>query len=114
MADRERLRRERVADVEGLGRRANEEVAKAATDWTGDEERRLRCECADDGCRQPVLVSRAVYERIRGDPMLFLVRPGHVVPVAEDALERGKNYWVVRKHEDIRDRVEASDPRSPR
>ncbi len=114
MVDRERLRRERIADVEGIGRLANDEIARAALDWAPDEEAVLRCECGDDVCHEPLRVTRATYERVREDPMLFLVRPDHVVPDAEDVVERAEQHWVIRKHEDVRPRVEASDPRSAR
>jgi len=110
MRDRDRLRLERIADVEGMGRLVNAEIVKAAPDWQRDDEGTLRCECADATCSEPVRVTRAVYERVREDPMLFLVGPGHDVPGAEDVVERTDGYWIVRKHEALRTRVEASAP----
>jgi len=110
--DGERLRLERIADVEGMGRLANEEIARAALDWPPEAEGLVRCECGDDVCHEPLRVTHAAYDRVRADPMLFLVRPGHIVIGAEDVVERAEHYWVIRKHEDVRARVEASDPRS--
>jgi hypothetical protein len=111
--DPERLRRERIADVEGTGRLANEQIARAAPEsWGRDGDVALRCECGNDVCHEPLRVPRDVYERVRGDAMLFLVRPGHDVPEAEDVVERDDRFWIVRKHEDVRPVVEESDPRS--
>jgi hypothetical protein len=111
--DAERLRFERIADSEGVGRLGNEHLRKSWPPWPPDERRHVRCECADDACKRPLLVTGADYERVRSDPMHFLVLPGHEVPEAEDVVERADGFWVVRKHEDMRARVEDSDPRTP-
>ena len=46
----------------------------------------LLCECAGAGCAAKVELPLAEYERIRADPQLFLVAPGHDVetPLVED------------------------------
>jgi hypothetical protein len=106
--DAERLRLERIADTEGMGRLTNEHiVASADTDRTAP----LRCECGDDVCHERLMVERGVYERIRQDSMLFIIRPGHEIPDAEDVVEAADGYEVVRKREDMRAVVERSDPR---
>ena len=106
--DAERLRLERIADTEGMGRLANEHVlATAGTDATAP----LRCECGDDVCHERIAVERDDYERIRQDSMLFIIRPGHEIAEAEDVVENADGYEVVRKHENMRPVVERSDPR---
>jgi hypothetical protein len=110
--DPAQLRLERIADTEGTGRLANEQIAKAApADWGRSGNVTLRCECGNDICDEPINVSRELYERVRSDPMLFVIRPGHEVPEAEDVAERDDGFWIVRKHEDVRHVVERTDPR---
>jgi hypothetical protein len=107
------MRKERVADSEGTGRLANEVLNRSAPEsWGRDGQATFRCECGDDVCSDPLTIPRELYERIRGDSMLFLIRPGHEVPEAEDVIEKGEGYWIVRKHEDVRPIVERSDPRT--
>ena len=100
---------ERIADIEGNERLVNERAL--ATTNAGLDRIRVRCECGDDGCHEPVTVRRAVYEKARADSMLFILLPGHVMVEAEDVVERSDGWEVVRKHENMRDRVERSDPR---
>lgn len=104
-ADRQRL--ERIADVEGNERLANETLLANAKDGTVV----FRCECGDDACHEPLPVSLDVYEQTRQDSMLFLVKPGHEFPEAEDVIANGDGYEVVKKHEEMRAVVERSDPR---
>lgn len=102
-----------IADIEGTSRLANEQILRAADpSWGRDGPVTLRCECGDDVCTQPLVVARELYERVRGDSMLFLVLPGHEVPEAEDVIERGDGFEIIRKHEVVRAQVEASDPRT--
>jgi hypothetical protein len=104
---------QRIADTEGTGRLANEQLLKVTDGrWGAEEPAPFRCECGNDACGLPLPVPPDVYERVRSDPMLFLVTPGHAVPEAEDVVERSDGYEVVRKHENVRNRVEASDPRT--
>jgi hypothetical protein len=111
--DAQQLRLERIADTEGTGRLANEQILKAAADHWGREGAALfRCECGDDLCEEPLRIPRDVYEGVRDDPMLFILVPGHEVPEAEDVVDTGDGYEVVRKRENVRHVVEASDPRT--
>ncbi|MBA2793794.1 MAG: hypothetical protein H0U32_07400 [Thermoleophilaceae bacterium] len=72
--DAQWLRHERIADTEGIGRLANEQIVKADANRSGEDETVLRCECGDDVCHEPLTVTRAVYESVRHDPMLFIVQ----------------------------------------
>jgi hypothetical protein len=106
---------ERIADIEGMGRHANEEIA-AATPPAVDpaHEEPYRCECGDDACERSLALPRSVYERVRSDPMQFVVAPGHVVPEAERVIEETERFWVVYKNEGVHGVVESSDPRARR
>lgn len=110
--DAEQLRLERIADAEGTGRLANEQLVATGGQGWGSAEAAFRCECGNDICHEPLVVPREVYERVRGDSMLFIVRPGHEVPDAEDIVETGDGFQIVRKREGVRGIVEGSDPRN--
>jgi len=109
--DPERARR--LGLNEAVFRRVNEQLAALADQFRSDGEALdLICECGDAGCDQRLLLSRPQYERLRADPVLFAVVPGHVSPEVEDAVERGRGYEVVRKRSGVPEEVARStDPR---
>lgn len=57
------------------------------------------CECGRIDCNDRLDLPVEDYERIRSDPTLFIVRPGHVAEDVESVVERQADYWVVRKDE---------------
>jgi len=69
------------------------------------------CECGNADCDDVIQVKLSAYEEVRRDPCLFLLRPGHELPDVEDVVERNDLYVVVRKHDEVRDVVRATDPR---
>ena len=72
------------------------------------------CECANAECLERFLVTLTTYERIRSDPTLFLVLPGHVAPSVEDVVERMEGHFVVRKREGgPAELATEADPRQP-
>lgn len=103
------MRLERIADTEGDERLANEKIIQARRD--GDSFR-VRCECGDPLCQEPLDISEELYERVRSDSMQFVIKPGHMFPEAEDIVETEAGYEIVRKHENMRAVVERSDPRT--
>jgi hypothetical protein len=56
------------------------------------------CECGDAGCAEQIELDVPTYERIRSDPALFVIRPGHEIPDVEDVVEETETYYLVRKH----------------
>ena len=108
-ADHSRL--ERIADIEGTDRQANELIVASGT-TSEPSPVTIRCECGHGACQEALEIPQDRYEQIRRDPMLFFVRTGHELLEAEDVVERADDYEVVRKHEDLRPFVERSDPRS--
>jgi hypothetical protein len=112
MGDR---RKERLARNESVFRELNEalgaHVHEPAT--RGDDLSGFVCECADPDCELTVSLYLYRYEEIRRNAQLFLVAPGHEFPDAERVVERHDGYFVVRKHDDVADIVEATDPRTP-
>ena len=72
----------------------------------------LVCECGDASCTQQITMTAQEYNRLRDDPALFAVYPGHEVPDVEDVVEKRAGYDVVRKHAGDPARLaERTDPR---
>lgn len=107
-------REERLALNEALFRIANERMAAwEERDEEAEEAEPYHCECANRECRQKVWLLREAYERIRGDSAHFVIVPGHEVPEVETVIERHDGWVVIEKAPEVRDIVEAADPRNP-
>jgi hypothetical protein len=106
-------RARRIGENEALFRHLNEQIegvnrSFAVLTQTMD----LVCECGNRDCLERLLVTLPTYERIRSDPALFFVLPGHVVPSVEDVVDRAEGYLIVRKKQgDPAELAEATDPR---
>jgi hypothetical protein len=74
------------------------------------------CECANPGCVETIELTQEEYEAVRagGEGTRFFVKPdeAHVVPEAEDVVERHERYWVVQKFGIAGELVQRSDPRT--
>jgi hypothetical protein len=89
---------QRAARNEALFREVNENIA-------GLEERYgetptepvFICECANADCAEHLAVDAEIYRRVREQPRLFVVLPGHEVPEIERVVERHDGYLVVKK-----------------
>jgi hypothetical protein len=90
---------QRAARNEALFREVNESIARLEEEYgSTPAEPAFICECADDGCteRLPAL-DLTVYRRVREQPRLFIVLPGHEDPqLARVVLDRG-DYLIVEK-----------------
>ena len=106
-------RRERIALNESAFRELNERLeANVHRGGTEPEFAGFLCECGDGECDTTVRMALPDYEKVRADSMLFFVVPGHEASDTEDIVEDGDGYLVVRKHEDVADIVDSTDPRS--
>jgi len=106
-------RRERIALNESRFREINDRAKRDLGRLRHEPELfELVCECARVDCRAQVALRGGEYEAVRSDPLLFAIVPGHELPEAEDVVERHDRYAVVRKHENVRDIVEETDPRA--
>jgi hypothetical protein len=70
------------------------------------------CECARRTCDATIELSRAEYERVREQPILFAAAPGHEILDVEDVIERHERYHVIRKHPETWEIVERTNPRA--
>jgi hypothetical protein len=104
-------REERIARNEAIFREVNERVNEVS-----DPEPMQRidflCECGDAGCTESIPLTRAEYERLRSDPLLFGVKPGHAIADVENVVEVNGRFEIVRKHHDEGVIAQATDPRA--
>jgi hypothetical protein len=91
-------REQRVGRNEALFREVNERIERiSATLQVSDEKLKILCECGVPTCLEQVEVPVGEYERIRTDPTLFMIRPGHEHADLEEVVEETEAYHVVRK-----------------
>jgi hypothetical protein len=60
----------------------------------------LVCECVRAGCSVSIEVEPGTFNRVRQNPLQFLVVPGHEDLDVESVVERHGGYLVVEKHGD--------------
>src|SRR5215471_12775709 len=58
----------------------------------------LVCECVRTGCSVPIEVEPSTFDRVRDNPLHFLVAPGHEELEVESVVERHTGYLIVEKH----------------
>jgi hypothetical protein len=104
-------REERIGRNEALFREVNERIERI-TETLPVETLTILCECGEQSCLEQIEVTVPDYERVRAEPTLFFVRPGHEQSEVEDVVEEREEYHVVRK-KDGRAAAEARelDPR---
>ena len=107
-------RAERIGRNEALFREVNENIERISATLEVSEERlKILCECGVPACLEQLDVPVSEYERVRGTPTLFLIKPGHEHADLEDVVEEHDGYHVVRKRDpDAAQIVRDLDPRS--
>jgi hypothetical protein len=93
---------ERQARNEALMRSVNEQIAElseSAAGWADPEHLfDFQCECGTtERCASRVLMTRATYERVRGQQDRFAIFPGHQTAEIEYVVEEGDTYMIVDK-----------------
>jgi hypothetical protein len=89
---------QRAARNEALFREVNENIARLEKRYGQvHTEPVYICECANPDCTDQLAIGPETYERIRQQPRLFFVRPGHEDPQLERVAERHDDYLVVEK-----------------
>jgi hypothetical protein len=58
----------------------------------------LLCECARSRCTFPIEVDAKTFDRVRENPLWFLVAPGHEQLEVEAVVEQRPGYFIVEKH----------------
>lgn len=90
-------REERVARNEELFQVVNRQIAKLEETLGHPKTFAMVCECSKKHCLEGFEVEPAVYQRVRSNPRLFFLVPGHEDPQVEKVLERTPQYLVVEK-----------------
>jgi hypothetical protein len=105
-------RTRRVGENEALFRSVNEQVRGLNRTFLVEGRMRIVCECGDQSCIEQIELAPKEYERMRAEPSLFAVRPGHDAPGVETVVERHEQHWVVRKNPGAPERIaRETDPR---
>ena len=96
-------REERIARNEAAFRKANERVKGWEERHRFDSEAELYlCECGNPECVEKIRLRKADYERIRMNPIHFVVVPGHEVPDVETVIEAHEGWAMVEKAPEVR------------
>jgi hypothetical protein len=98
MSQRERsvldAQRRRAAHNQSLFREVNERIEELAGPGASGK---FVCECADESCTEPLVLTVDEYEQARSDANSFLVLPGHERPHVEQTISAHGRYLVVAK-----------------
>jgi hypothetical protein len=107
-------RARRVGLNEAIFREVNEQI-RGLNQTFGAQEGSLSviCECGDSDCVDRIQMRISGYERVRSDPRLYVIAPGHEIPDVETVVEEAEGYAVVQKHEgDPAELARKTNPRS--
>ena len=86
---------QRAARNEALFREVNENIARLEErHGATNTEPAYVCECAN---AEQIVIDPETYRRVRAQPRLLFVRPGHEDPQLERVVERHDDYLVVEK-----------------
>jgi hypothetical protein len=108
-------RARRIADNESRFREINERLEGGLRQLPDDgTPADFVCECGHVSCTRTIPLTLDEYERVRQDPLLFVVLPGHEIPDVESVLTKTEHYAIVRKDPEAQPIVEATDPRADR
>jgi hypothetical protein len=101
----------RLALNEALRRQVNEGIERGQ--WPGEEDQPVgfRCECSRMGCNSLLRLSVAEYERVRANPLRFVMIDGHEMSAVEVVVERTDGYVVAEKHSEAGEVARETDPR---
>jgi hypothetical protein len=106
-------RARRVGLNEALFRQVNEQIESLEESFGKPDTMPVICECGDGQCMERIEMPLADYERVRADPRLFVIVPGHEIPDLESVVERTNSWELVRKDRGTPSAVaEETDPRS--
>lgn len=90
-------REERVARNEELFQVVNRQIEKLEKTLGSRKTFAMVCECGKKHCLEGFEVEPAVYQRVRANPLLFFVVPGHEDEGVEKVVDRTSRYLVVEK-----------------
>jgi hypothetical protein len=88
----------RVGRNESIFRQVNEQIESLNHSF-GTEIGTMAaiCECAAGDCTERIEIAVSEYEKVRADPLRYIIVPGHELPHYESIVESGDGYDVVQK-----------------
>jgi hypothetical protein len=94
-----RQRNERV--VEGFAELRGVAEEENDTDWLPETDPAVHfyCECADEKCRERIILTPSKYAELHQNKSQFTVLPGHNVPEVERIVQSTNEYVVVEKYQ---------------
>jgi hypothetical protein len=105
------FREERVARNEVAARAINEAIEDADT-RPDSSFIHVLCECGLEDCKRVLTITRPVYERIRSDPLQFVILPAHLIADVEDVVLESDGFLIVAKREGTPEEIAIrTDPR---
>ena len=106
MSDLDRERARRIGLNEAVFRAVNEQI-ESLSGQRQPYERPLDliCECGNIDCAERIRMRPDVYERLRADPLLFAIVPGHELDDVEEVVSNAGGYDVVRKRPGVPEQV---------
>ena len=95
-------REARLGRNESVFRAVNDEIEALNQAFASVDEVEfgIVCECGDMSCAGQIQIQGAEYARVRTDPTLFLLIPGHEDLTVEVVVESDAGYAVVRNPSD--------------
>lgn len=98
-------RRERLGRNETLFRAVNEQMRDLNLTFAAvtNGEFVVVCECGEMTCVQQIIIQEAEYARVRFDPALYVVAPGHDDEIVDAVVEDDRHaaYLIVRRDPDV-------------
>jgi hypothetical protein len=91
-------RARRIGENEALYRSINEKI-EGLNEAFGvvTETMAVVCECGQLECTEQIELDMPTYERVRSEPTMFVVLPGHEIPDVEEVVERLDGFYIIRK-----------------
>lgn len=104
---------EKEARSQALFREVNELIEQLGENGGGVGHDSFVCECGNPECAQPISLTRAEYERIRGYANRFAVALDHENPETETIVEQNERFAVVESYAGEASQIaRETDPRS--
>lgn len=91
----------RLIENEVVFRQENERVQKYVSDNPDRKYKKNKlhflCECANEDCRERIVMSPPTYKKMHENERRFVIKPGHNVASIERIVKNRSDYCVVEK-----------------
>ncbi len=103
----------RKGQNEAWFRELNERLEQRAVAVLGQSDAfQIVCECSAEECTNRIMIAFEEYERVRSEPVRFVLFPDHFDPSCEVVVAEGDEYEIVEKFGDAAEQAELEDPRT--